>query len=251
MPDAGSDADTDAGLPECVSDLHCDDGNLCTDDYCFNGVCTHENNSLPCDDGQACSANDRCLDGVCVGDSRLSCNDGNPCTTDGCDDLAGCVHYPNSLPCDDGNECTLRDVCAEGSCQPGAEADCDDFNICTDDTCDPLRGCQYVNNQLSCDDGQLCSTNDRCVNGVCVGESSLECDDQNPCTEDSCDDALGCVHSFNRAPCDDLDACTLYDVCNQGVCAGVEALDCDDGNPCTTDKCYPDRGCDQIGRAHV
>jgi|GEM_PF-2004257 len=244
LPDAGADADADAGLPECVSDLHCDDGNQCTDDYCFDGVCEHRNNSLPCDDGQACSANDHCLDGVCVGDSPLSCDDGNPCTTDGCDDLAGCVHYPNSLPCDDGNACTLRDVCSEGVCRSGPEADCDDMNICTDDSCDPASGCIYANNQLPCDDGQLCSTNDRCVNGVCVGESDKDCDDKNPCTEDSCDDALGCVYAFNRAPCDDQDACTLYDVCNQGVCAGVEMLDCDDQNPCTTDKCFSDTGCD-------
>jgi hypothetical protein len=242
IPDAGGDAD--AGMPECVTDLHCYDENICTDDFCQEGICVHLNNHAACDDGQACSTNDHCLNGVCVGESQLSCDDGNPCTTDGCDDLAGCVHYPNSLPCSDDDECTRGDVCSEGRCQPGAEVDCDDSNICTDESCDPLRGCVYVNNQNPCDDGQLCSTNDRCVNGVCVGESDKDCDDGNPCTEDSCDDALGCVHSYNRAPCDDNNECTLYDVCNLGVCAGVEELDCEDGNVCTTDKCFPDSGCD-------
>lgn len=38
------------------------------------------------------------------------------------------------------------------------------------------------------------------------------------------------------AACNDEDSCTKNDACKDGVCAG-EAIDCEDGVPCTTDAC--------------
>jgi hypothetical protein len=32
-------------------------------------------------------------------------------------------------------------------------------------------------------------------------------------------------------PCDDVDACTVEDLCEAGVCTSGGAPDCDDGNP--------------------
>src|SRR6185369_1651424 len=48
--------------------LDCDDHNPCTDDLC-DGVqgCLHSNNSAGCTDGNACSTNDVCNGGTCVG----------------------------------------------------------------------------------------------------------------------------------------------------------------------------------------
>jgi len=37
------------------------------------------------------------------------------------------------------------------------------------------------------------------------------CDDGNPCTTDSCNLGVGCVHTNNTAPCDDGSACTTSD----------------------------------------
>ncbi len=64
------------------------------------------------------------------------------------------------------------------------------------------------------------------------------CDDDNPCTDDSCDSSTGCVHTPNTDSCDDGNPCTLNDVCSGGGCAGA-ARDCNDGNVCTTDACDP------------
>jgi cysteine-rich repeat protein len=71
-----------------------DDGNLCTNEACDGaGVCTHPNNSDPCDDGDACTEDDTCSTGACGG-SAVDCDDTDPCTTDTCDTGAGCQHDP-------------------------------------------------------------------------------------------------------------------------------------------------------------
>jgi matrixin/CARDB protein/slime mold repeat-containing protein len=239
--DGGSDGD--GGQIECTDNTQCDDDNLCTDDFCDWGKCIHNNNLAACDDGQQCSINDRCNNGVCVGQSTQDCDDDNECTEDRCDDTQGCVHIPNNASCDDDSACTIGETCAAGACQGGTPIECDDGNPCTDDTCDPSRGCVFTNNSAVCDDGQECSTNDHCQNGVCAGDSVRDCDDNNICTTDRCDDALGCVNSFNVAPCDDGNQCTENDACSQGSCTGGSMLDCDDDNECTTDFCNEQTGC--------
>ena len=74
----------------------------------------------------------------------------------------------------------------------------------------------------------------------------LNCNDGDPCTVDSCDEHLGCVHTPSTGDaCNDGDACTLNDVCNAGVCepGPLDCTDntctarCDDGNDCTDDGC--------------
>jgi hypothetical protein len=82
----------------------------------------------------------------------------------------------------------------------------------------------------ACDDGDACTTADRCAGGRCVGGGRLSCDDGNACTTDGCDAGSGCVHGFDdAAACEDGDACTV-DRCVQGSCvgttAGLEGIDC-------------------------
>ena len=146
--------------------------------------------------------------------------------------------------CDDGN--TLNDDCCSASCQfEPAETACDDGNVCTDNsTCDGAGICQVTGfNRSGCDDGSACTTSDQCSNGTCVGGPALGCDDDNPCTDDSCDPAVGCVHTNNTASCDDGNACTTNDRCSAGSCVGGAAPNCDDGNSCTTDSCSSGPGC--------
>ncbi|MSP91118.1 MAG: hypothetical protein EXR79_04835 [Myxococcales bacterium] len=69
------------------------------------------------------------------------------------------------------------------------------------------------------------------------------CADDNPCTDDACDAALGCVHLANAASCSDSDACTTGDTCKSSACGAGFALGCDDGNPCTQDTCDKTTGC--------
>jgi hypothetical protein len=120
--------------------------------------------------------------------------------------------------------------------------------------------------------GQMCEENQRCVaRGVCEGlvEDPLEppmdagvptddaampectgnedCDDENPCTDDSCVDAA-CVRTNNTATCSDGDGCTSEDTCAEGACVGgadpcaASGLACEEGRctGCSSTRLCPD-----------
>jgi hypothetical protein len=189
----GIDDDCDNAVDDGGSAL-CDDGNDCTTDVCDLATgCDYVNVAGACNDGNACTTSDACSNGVCVGGPVLSCNDanpctddscdaddgcvhidavacndGNPCTDDSCDPASGCAHTNNAEACDDGNACTANDACNGGACQAGPPTNCNDANLCTDDSCDPVDGCQHADNTASCGDGEVC-------------------------TADACDPASGCL----------------------------------------------------------
>ncbi len=262
----------------------CDDGNPCTVDYCqtgkgcFYGLLDGE----ACDDDDACTIGDLCVEGscqpgsetpvcddwndctsdicdphagcifplagnpCCINDINI-CDDGDPCTIDSCNvDTGACLYLPNEGSCTDKNACTENDLCKNGSCQ-GEEVDCDDGNPCTIDFCHTMTGCQHEPVNAPCDDGNLCTLNDQCVQGVCKG-TKVNCNDYNPCTKDLCDPELGCQNLFNNQPCNDLDLCTTNDVCQEGECHGTPKS-CNDSNPCTTDSCDPTSGCQNLFNA--
>jgi len=231
---------------QCVSgpEVVCDDANPCTDDSCNeNGLCLFAPNMADCDDGNACTQGDHCEAGACTPVGAPDCSDGNPCTTDSCDLALGCVNSPNADPCDDGDLCTLGDHCSLGQCIAGGDVSCDDNNLCTDDACDPDVGCQFVPNQLQCDDQNACTEDDHCQAGACVAGILTDCSDGNICTFDYCDIEEGCFNQANQLPCDDGDACTEDDTCENGACQAGPPLDCNDGDPCTDDDCDALLGC--------
>ena len=141
--------------------------------------------------------------GVCYG---VICDDGDECTVGSCqviDGAAVCVYEP--IP-DCGDPCKdvvcESDLCSTGACDPATgecvyqDKDCADGNLCTADSCDPVKGC--INKEKNCDDGDKC-TNDYCdeMTGECVNEDKI-CDDDNKCTDDSCDPETGnCVFEEN------------------------------------------------------
>src|SRR5262249_6476284 len=222
----------------------CNDNNVCTTDTCDPAVgCVHTNNTLPCSDGSACTTNDHCNAGTCQGGPAPNCNDNNPCTNDACNPATGCTHTNNTATCDDGNACTTQDTCAGCVCVGAPALNCDDGKVCTADSCNPATGCQHANVPGACDDGNACPPNHTSTRGPCAALPPLNCNDNNPCTTDSCDPATGCKHVNNTGPCDDGNACTTNDTCSGGVCVGGAAPNCDDGNPCTNDSCNPATGC--------
>ncbi len=141
--------------------------------------------------------------------------------------------------CEDGSVCTVGDVCANGVCKAGAAKDCDDKDVCTDDSCDKTAGCKHAKNSSACDDGIACTLGDTCGASGCAGlANDATCADSSVCTDDTCDvKSKGCLHANNTAACDDGDACTLGDTCAGGACGSGTAKDCDDKNPCTLDTC--------------
>ncbi len=228
-----------AGLCVATAKL-CDDGNPCTFDNCVatDGSCLSVPREGPCDDGSLCTTDDKCHQGQCVGQG-LACDDGNGCTVDSCDSDGGCAHEPLSeLLCNDQNPCTQNDYCADGECL-GDAVDCQSTTPCTSGSCDPFSGeCIYVDlNGDDCDDGNVCSAGDICLAGTCQGGDPIPCDDQNPCTEDSCDAVAGCTFLPVDASCDDGNPCTQGDGCSQGLCFAGPEKSCQDGNPCTFDSC--------------
>ncbi len=230
----------------CVSGVptNCADNNPCTDDSCEPATgCLHTPNAAPCNDGDACTVDDQCTDGMCVAGVPASCDDNNPCTDDGCLPATGCTHQPNAAPCDDQNACTTGDQCKAGACSGTGLKNCNDNNICTDDQCDPELGCTTQPNSAPCDDGDPCTLNDQCAGGLCQAGPSQLCDDGNPCTADSCGESGACLHTPTEGPCDDGNACTVGESCDQGKCLSIALLNCDDDDVCTTDSCAPATGC--------
>ena len=224
---------------------------------CVEGLCAAIDAPVgtPCDDGDLCTGPGTCDAGGCSATVATDCDDGNPCTNDGCG-AAGCNHTPLDAPCDDGSACTAGDACKGGACLPGAATACDDGNPCTTDGCDAKAGCTFDANTLGCDDGDACTEADACNGGSCKGKPLGDgaCDDGNPCTQDSCDSAggKGCSHvaltasADTPAPCSDSNVCTEGDACSDGACKPGKALNCDDGNPCTSDGCDAVGGCASV-----
>ena len=121
---------------------------------------------------------------------------GTACKDNQCDPGTGiCAMTPinsNGL-CEDGNFCTLADTCVGGECVAGAPPNCDDGNVCTNDSCDAATGaCINTPNDVACDDGTACTFGDVCLNAVCDGVD-VDCEDGNPCTSSNCDPAAGCT----------------------------------------------------------
>lgn len=233
---------------QCVSKgpLDCNDNNPCTADSCQEaGGCVNVPLAGACDDGNACTEGDVCVAGKCESGLPAQCDDENACTTDSCDALAGCLFKLNSAACNDGDLCTTGDHCHLGDCIGAGVLPCSDGNICTDDSCDPEAGCAYVPNAQPCDDGDSCTEDDLCANGWCKAGAVIDCGDADPCTDDVCDAELGCLHTFNVAPCTDDDACTVGDACHDGACeAGIGVLVCDDGLYCNGQEvCESALGC--------
>jgi hypothetical protein len=109
--------------------------------------------------------------------------------------------------------------------------------------------CAQADDGTSCDDGDACTVADVCAAGVCAGTSLPGLDDENACTQDSCDPANGEItHDpvpLNGTSCDDGDVCSSGDACRDGICAGDYTVDVngdtiDDGDDCTRDFCDAD-----------
>ena len=112
-----------------------------------------------------CDADDYC-DGAsadCPADAKLTtvcrpsegvCDAAEVC--DGVSDECGRDMPANGAPCPDGDLCNGDEVCAGWVCTAGPPPACDDEDICTADSCDPILGCIHdsspaIGRPASCD----------------------------------------------------------------------------------------------------
>ena len=174
---------------------------------------------------------------ACTSDEQVK-SPGAPDVSDAAADTAATVDVVQpvdaSPPVDAGctytKDCPLSDdPCASWVCHP--ELDCVKL---------------ILPDGAICDDNDACSPVAVCANGKCGGVQAKNCDDNKPCTQDSCDPATGdCKHTMIDAgvDCDDGDVCSHATLCDgQGQCAGGQSKcscqkdkDCDpfeDGDAC-------------------
>jgi hypothetical protein len=166
--------------------------------------------SVICDDGNACTIDDTgdCEDNGCpTSPEAVDCNDGEACTMDTCEPATGCEYTPVSGTCvvSGPGDCELdTGVCSAGSCQPDPRPGCCtetpeceavDEDRCTIEHCLPCatencigKTCQEVS-EIECQTDACHLT--VCVDGECTPPEMIDCDDDNFCTEDSCDPDSG------------------------------------------------------------
>jgi hypothetical protein len=254
----------------CVCDTTADcvafeDDNFCNGTLaCMGGHCMLDQETIiSCPLSGVCQAS-ACspLTGHCLTHLQpngTGCDDGNPCTEDDRCSEGSCHGESGSCPCDEDGDCTIFQqdhydlcqgplTCLDGVCLPNPDQAvvCKDLenpensqSSCLTTACDALTGlCVTVAEA----DGIPCATTNPCAPegvcdwGICV-TAEQACDDGQPCTIDVCMDGFGCVHEPRTGACDDLDACTGGETCENGECLGGTGVICDDLNPCTQDYC--------------
>lgn len=243
----------------------CNDNNPCTVDACvlfvgcvntltpIPGIADNECNGVDdncnglVDDGWVVTPT-TCGQGVCASTGQLTCPAGATEPRDTCNAPNPSVTVDSSCngldddcdgPVDEeysGSTVACGDVCAgsvQTQCVQGRERwDCAEAAQSADGA--------------SCDDGDACSDQSTCGGGVCRPRRFISCSDDNTCTRDTCDAALGCVYEpLSEVACDDNNLCTDDDMCVEGTCTG-STIACPEGNECQAEGvCNPATGvCD-------
>lgn len=226
--------------------------------------CARRPNGAPCSDGNACTVNDSCQSGVCVGGvthaaEGSSCGDGRVCEAGSC---VACVEGDGCTPANPcqtgqyfcsggvrtcvgtGNRPNLSlcgtpssgQVCVNGECSPCQVATCQPAEYCRKGvvsgcgTATPT--CLETGNQ---DNGLICATGKVCNEGNCVDcAAGASCTPANPCEEGvgECGTGMFFCRGTNRYAADGT-TCGADKVCNGGSCVPCAAgAACTPSNPC-------------------
>jgi uncharacterized repeat protein (TIGR01451 family) len=212
--------------------LNCNDGNACTVDAChptFGCNATPVVNGTSCADANVCNGAETCQNAICQSGPPLNCDDTNPCTSDSCDPVLGCqnVALLNGSPCADGTVCNGLETCQNALCTPGTPLVCDDGNVCTTDSCDPVLGCVFTFNTVPCNDGLFCTVGETCQSGTCGGGVPLDCSvaaDQ--CNVGVCNESADACQPqpANEGETCFTDVCMVGQTCSAGSCTGGSPL---------------------------
>ncbi len=165
-----------------------------------------------------------------------------------------CGEYSGGASCQCDSACESFDDCCtdfQKLCGCTVDADCAKLNsACDSFTCSVGLCTKSLNPAGKCDDDNAC-TQDSCdpATGNCVYVNAMDgsscaaadCLTQQTCTAGKCG---GGINKTDGSFCSDGNTCTLSDSCSAGVCAPGTAKDCNDKNTCTKDSCDPKTGCD-------
>jgi hypothetical protein len=231
--------DTDSSVKHCgACGNKCADGQVCADGECVTQICS-PGQTQPCYSGPPGTQNV----GVCVGGTRTCNAQGTaygPCVGEVTPSTEICDNGQDD-DCDglidgaDGNDCCTPD-CPAGSCDDdgcGGNCACEsgfvcDGGICVEQECDADEDCPAIDqcNLGICNDG-LCDSMPKPDNSPC--------NDGNACTQtDTCQNGI-CVGA-NPVVCQPSDSCHLAGTCNPrtGQCSNPQAPD---GTPCPDGTC--------------
>jgi len=243
LEDAGSDVDAFSGClhhSECRKEIR--DVGHCSRVYCKFGECVVETlpTGSPCEDGNACTTPDTCLEGVCIpGPDRCMCREDWECAK--YDDFLCGPFYRCLMKTDEIGICVL---------DPFLKVECDGTwdTHCLKNRCNPESGqCQPmpVPDGAGCNDDDYCTLGDHWEAGVCVAELPLNCDDLDPCTADTCDPVAGCLQEPLTGPdcafgkCFDGECKCVPDCgdreCGSHNCAGVCGVCVPEMETCSAD----------------
>ncbi len=233
-----------------------------------------------CDDGDKCTADDRCAGGKCAGKTAVC-----PCTSN-----AECATAEDGNLCNGTLYCDKSEFPSSCKLSPATVVTCTGLNdtACQANTCDPKTGkCAMKKraDKTACSDGDKCTGGDKCYGGTCVGganvclcKSTADCaqfedgnactgtlfcditaaqprcevnpastvkcaDSEDPCVAIKCDGNTGaCLPQevTGTTKCSDGDACTGGDHCDGGKCVSQTDI-C----PCKTDADCADKSNDK------
>lgn len=137
-----------------------------------------------------------------------------------------CVQQQIAGPCDDRSLCTSDDHCDDGVCV-GVALQCPTLNECGRGVCDPVLGCFTVGDPNLCDDDDPCTEESCGDTGACSNDALPEgspCGDFPACVIGTCQSDI-CTHAAlpDGTPCDDRHICTAGDLCQGGQCIGARS----------------------------
>jgi hypothetical protein len=218
------------GYPPCVdgaclrAGCECLGGQVCVPqnseegpEACLPTACVE---GQACDDGDACTQGESCTVGVCQGGEPVACDDQDDCTQNLCEPAMGCYFPPRADLIPEGppgdpscenlvdDDCDSRtDVDDPGCVACSGDAECEDLDPCTLDSC--VGGaCEILplGDGHACDDGDACSVGESCQGGQCLGGLPRDADGDGfagaACGGDDCDDANSAVNpqAFEGGP---------------------------------------------------
>ncbi|MCB9739587.1 MAG: SUMF1/EgtB/PvdO family nonheme iron enzyme [Deltaproteobacteria bacterium] len=182
---------------------------------CGNGSCeageTENSCSVDCTGVSAECGNGKCEPGESATTCKTDCAVGGKVCGDGtCEGEETFVSCPSDC----------KPKCKDPIVDCGEHA-----NSCKKYVCGQNGECEEakLDDNTPCDDGNKCTTEERCENGECKGGKEPDCDDGDACTADDCDAANG--------------TCTNVAVADGTTCPAGGP--CEGNNQCQAGQCKP------------